>query len=767
MHTQEQVLEGLSAFLSEIVGTEGMIEVRQSSGQQRFFDDAQEAARHAQELAASRERIWYGVAPRVPGSTRGRASDCYTPRCFFADLDNFPTWNEEAVQELLSSVGLPDPSYVVASGGGHHLYWRFEGHLSREVWAAREAGVVNRLHTVAERGSFPFSVDKACKDVARVLQVPYLPNFKYTPERMAYILEDFSTEEVYSASDFEPFTPTENSSSHPEWWDFQLPDKLEGTGQRDASIIAFACRRLVRDNAPYHTVLSEARSFFCDSATCDPPVTFQEVRERVDRMNRINQENRRAYEAERRARDATDDGGVEQEDVEVPEIARYVADNIGNVARNVEGFGLMVYSRDHGRYLGSPYSRLRVRAGMVSMAEQMPHHSDALRDYQTGSRFQAVYEEVQARVPLVAAREVSSESGIVPIQGGKVVRLSDATVQDRSTDPPFFTWISPVTDTDYSDVRFKGNYGAWGEFITSSFPDHKEQTYLQRLMYYTALGGNHQRVFVMAHGPSSAGKNLFFESVSKALQGEVICPPKNLVCKSIKDFDTTSQLRLSGYRLVFCDEINRGDHLDSSRVKALTSDAGVRARAAYAREDSHGSNSYVLALLTNVLPELDEPDEALMNRLHFISFRVARRHPHYAWRENDERPLMDLTLKDRIRPSEVLAWIAAGGKGYEMFGISPPESFLAEARAWFRKVDVVGSWGDDMLSWSPGIGHRAKFVDLHRDFQRDMNTSMKLPQFKERLREYFDRKGYSVRESTVDRADGLADVLYAGEVPLS
>jgi len=48
-----------------------------------------------------------------------------------------------------------------------------------------------------------------------------------------------------------------------------------------------------------------------------------------------------------------------------------------------------------------------------------------------------------------------------------------------------------------------------------------------------------------------------------------------------------------------------------------------------------------------------------------------------------------------------------------------------------------------------------------------MNTSMKLPQFKERLREYFDRKGYSVRESTVDRADGLADVLYAGEVPLS
>jgi phage/plasmid-associated DNA primase len=766
MLDQERAVPAISAFLEAIVGTEGMIEIRQATGAQRFFDSPAEAAQAAYELAQSRERIWYGVAARAPGSTRGRASDCYTPKCFFADLDNFPVWNEEAVQELLSSVGLPDPSYVVASGGGHHLYWLYAGELERAVWAARESGVVSRLHTVTERGNFPFTVDKACKDVARVLQVPYLPNFKYDPERHSEVLESCSTEEVYSADLFRPFTPTENSSPQPEWWNYELPERLTGTGQRDASIIAFACRRLVRDNAPYHTVLSEARAFFCDPATCDPPVTFQEVRERVDRMNRINQENRRAYEAERQARaQEGNNEGIEQEDIEVQEIARHVIDQIRDVSRNVEGFGFMVYSREAGKYLGSPYSRLRVRSGMVSMAEQFPHHAEALRNYQTGSRFQAIYEEVQARALTVSAREVSSEPGIVPIQDGKVVNMADGSVEDRTRNPPFFTWKSPVSDNDYSEVRAKGDYGAWGEFIISSFPDHKEQTYLQRLMYYAAQGGNHQRVFIMAHGPSSAGKNLFFESVSNALQGEVICPPKNLVCKSIKDFDTTSQLRLSGYRLVFCDEINRGDHLDTSRVKALTSDAGVRARAAYAREDSHGSNSFVLALLTNVLPELDEPDEALMNRLHFISFRVARRHPHYAWRENDDRPLMDLTLKDRIKSSEVLAWIAAGAKGYEMFGVSPPATFLDEARSWFRKVDAVGSWADDMLEWRPGMQHKAKFADLHRDFQRDMATTMKLPQFKERLRDYFDRRGWAPDPCTIDRADGVKDVLYAGEVP--
>lgn len=763
MYTQDDVLALLPEFLEEIVGTHGMVEIRQATGQQHFYDSAVEAAEAAYRLSQSGERIWYGVAPRVPGSTRGRASDCYTPQVFFADLDEFPVWVEAAVQELLDSVGIPWPSYVVSSGGGHHLYWRYEGHLQRDVWSAREAGIVNLLHSVAERGNFPFKVDKGCKDVARVLQVPYLPNFKYGPDTYATVLEDVGNNEVYNADQFQPTVPEESGNNRPEWWDFELPAKLEGTGQRDASIIAFSCRRLVRDGAPYHTVLSEARAFFCDSRTCDPPVTFQEVRERVDRMNRINQENRRAYEAERRARSTGGGDRLEQEDIEVPEIARYVAEQIGGVSRNVEGFGFMVYHRDEGRYVGSPYSRLRVRAAMVSMAQQFPHHNDALRQYHTGSRFQAVYEEVQARVKIVSAREISAEKGVVPIQSGKVLNLQDGTVEDRSDNPPFFTWTSPANDATYHEV-LSGDYGAWGEFISSSFPDEEEQCYLQRLMYYAAQGGNHQRVFIMAHGPSSAGKNLFFESVSKALQGEVICPPKNLVCQSIRDFDTTSQLRLSGYRLVFCDEINRGDHLDTSRVKALTSDAGIRARAAYAKEDSHGSNSYVLALLTNVLPELDEPDEALMNRLHYISFRVARRHPDYAWRENDTRPLMDLTLKDRIKPEEVLSWIAAGREAYEAQGLKPPATFMDEARNWFRKVDVVGAWGDDMLRWSPGSGTRRKFADLHRDFQRDMATPMKLPQFKERLREYFDRKGFTVEECTVDRADGVRDVMYSGEV---
>lgn len=753
----------IEEFLELVVGTEGLVEIRTSlSNGGRFFDSHAEAAQYAQDLANDprQARIWYGVAPRVPGTTRGRASDCYTPRVFFADLDNFPAWNQELVDRLLEDARLPPPSIVVASGGGHHLYWLHDGDISKSSWAAYEYRIVSALHRIADRKSVALDVDRGCRDVARVLQLPWVPNFKYGEDCLARVLEDVGSGEVYSPSVFapEPDYLHDESAGRPEWWDFELP-AFTRNGERDQHIVWLACRRAVRDGAPYNETLREACAHFTNPETCETPVHAAEVGEKIQRQYAYNAANREARERD----DPTPTQRQrEEEELDLIEIANLVVERMGESCYNVEQMRIQVHDEGLDQFMGGVFAESAVRQALGRVAEQRPESGRQLRSYQTGSQFTSLFKEVQRRLPYRKLCDMSSEFGIIPLSGRQVLNLTMGEIQSRREDPPLFNWKSPADPQRLAESISSRAYGAWSEFIESSIPDEQERLYLQRLAYYLALGGNPERVFILAYGPSSAGKNLFFESLSRAIHDRVMACGSDLVCRSTNRFDVTVQLHLSGARLAFCDEINRGDHLDPAKVKSLTSDAGIIARGAYQEGASSSSNSFVLALLSNALPELSEPDEALMNRLHFVSFRVGRRHADRSWRENDDRPAMDMTLKSRIQPHEVLAWVANGRDGYAVEGITPPESFMEDARSWFRKVDSVGTWASDMLEEDPSMSARKTFGQLHKDFVRDMHSPMTLVQFKDRLRDWTDRQGWRVMEARVDNSEGIKGIVYKG-----
>jgi hypothetical protein len=82
----------------------------------------------------------------------------------------------EALRAILlfaQTVGLPDPSAIVRSGGGLHVYWISREGLSRQEWLPYAQGLKNLLH-----GNNVHADTAVTTDAARILRVPGTLNHK-------------------------------------------------------------------------------------------------------------------------------------------------------------------------------------------------------------------------------------------------------------------------------------------------------------------------------------------------------------------------------------------------------------------------------------------------------------------------------------------------------------------------------------------------------------------------------------------------------------
>lgn len=74
--------------------------------------------------------------------------------------------------------GLPEPTHIVASGGGLHAYWVLDGFVDRELWiefARKIKALTHEFGILAD--------DCRTADIASVLRVPGTLNHKYDPPR--------------------------------------------------------------------------------------------------------------------------------------------------------------------------------------------------------------------------------------------------------------------------------------------------------------------------------------------------------------------------------------------------------------------------------------------------------------------------------------------------------------------------------------------------------------------------------------------------------
>jgi len=83
-----------------------------------------------------------------------------------------------ALSLFVANSGLPEPSIMVHTGGGFHIYWPFDKPLTRDEWAP----LAYALSAATQKLGFRCDTNVTV-DAARILRIPGTLNYKYDPPR--------------------------------------------------------------------------------------------------------------------------------------------------------------------------------------------------------------------------------------------------------------------------------------------------------------------------------------------------------------------------------------------------------------------------------------------------------------------------------------------------------------------------------------------------------------------------------------------------------
>ena len=167
---------------------------------------------------AHKRNVFVGVCPRV-ASGKTVASH---GRVLWVDLAEHIDSVDRA-REALSKSELPEPTMIVWSGNGVHLYWKLERAYPPDVL---------RLHSKAVHDALP---SDATHDPTRVMRVPGTKNFKDPDNPKPCEIIEYHEDRTYPLSEFPKIEPNED---HPA---YRKPRQMTELADedRDSFITAF------------------------------------------------------------------------------------------------------------------------------------------------------------------------------------------------------------------------------------------------------------------------------------------------------------------------------------------------------------------------------------------------------------------------------------------------------------------------------------------------------------------------------------------------
>lgn len=189
----------------------------------KFFQEIDQAATYVQRINNQQQHIYFGtnLQGEIKLQGRGKANDSIGTVCFYTDVDmecpsahmkcDLPK-DEADANSILKGFGW-DPSLVVRSGYGLHVYWIF-----REPWIFQDDIEREKYHrllirlqaTIRERAHKKGWTLDYTNDLARILRVPGTWNIK-VPEHPVEVTVAESSGLRYNPDDIEPFLIDETS----------------------------------------------------------------------------------------------------------------------------------------------------------------------------------------------------------------------------------------------------------------------------------------------------------------------------------------------------------------------------------------------------------------------------------------------------------------------------------------------------------------------------------------------------------------------------
>jgi hypothetical protein len=131
--------------------------------------------------------VYFGANPRSRNG--GKAEDVAVARCLFADFDHGCTLEQARLK--WGEACIPEPTVIVATGGGIHAWWRLQEPMTDlKAWTEHQDALAVRL------GS-----DRSVTDAPRIMRMPGFVNWKY-PERPTCTVVACDPDRAYGLEEF-------------------------------------------------------------------------------------------------------------------------------------------------------------------------------------------------------------------------------------------------------------------------------------------------------------------------------------------------------------------------------------------------------------------------------------------------------------------------------------------------------------------------------------------------------------------------------------
>jgi putative DNA primase/helicase len=687
-------------FLATTFAPDDWVEVRLlPSGSSRWFQlansaEASSVIRWAVDLNARTQEpqnVYVGGNPRDAAGAKGNKS-VPLARSVFADFDGGTTV-EEALQRI-HEADLPEPSIVIVSGGGVHVYWvLLEPVTDTATWTVTMKGIIAVVRS-----------DKSIHNAERIMRLPGTRNVK--PEREGRPLCRIVTINE-TRHDIEAFPVTSTAkpqrATKPKQRHGRLGDEAQrfidtGTveGERRPAIYRIACDMKARG-----WTLAEATAAIMSRVHRIVPSLTQEDIDDIPRQieNAFKGEREPGHESSPAQRDAqavivsavTD----EPHDGAVDLCRPHTFTDVGMGRRLVKMTqGRLLYVRERKMFAHWDGRRWTMPADHIA-----EHMAKRLHD-ELWSELQRVEGERRA-----AAAKYVLESGTRPriaaaVWSWQSEPKANTSQADFDAHPMLLNVRNGVIDlrngelmphnpglrlTQMAAVDYEQDARSelWERFIREvTSGDEERAEFLQQAFGLALTGDVSDEVLVCHNGGGCNGKSTALEAVGKMLGDYAAVAPPGMFAARKFDAHPTEIAGLRGKRFVTATEQEANKALRESLIKQMTGGDTIRTRGM--REDFWEMvPTWHIHIAYNTAPRLSGTDDGIRRRLRVVPWDASFKHAP------------DPTIKERLtgeaERAGILNWCLDGLRKRLASGrLFSPESVMIATEEYIDDEDLIG-----------------------------------------------------------------------------
>ncbi len=258
--------------------------------------------------------------------------------------------------------------------------------------------------------------------------------------------------------------------------------------------------------------------------------------------------------------------------------------------------------------------------------------------------------------------------------------------------------------------------------------DHSLKIYVQQLFGYSFTGDIGEHILPIAYGSGCNGKSFLWNTLLELAGDYGILAHDSLLLGENKGHPA-EKAQLLGKRFVAISEPDQNTPMRQSRVKELTGDSTINARAM--RENFYNfRRTHKLWMATNHLPRVRGTDNGIWRRIKLVPFAVDI--------SKQTQPIKNYhEVLAREEGPGILNWITEGVEEYLRAGFYEPAAVTEASDSYRREQDILGRFIADTCEVREGAVVRA--TDLF-DVYKEWGGKLSQTNFGKQMAERFTKE---------------------------